>query len=94
MRMTGEFYVALMEQIASTEGPLLLLLRVGFSLNLWSDVNSVFVKYNRQQSCLIFGSDLIARTDGRLASFAFEIIYSQKFIVSVLDWGRGEMHFS
>lgn len=37
------------------------------------------VKYNRQQRCLIFGSDLIARTDG---SFAFEMIYSQKFIVN------------
>lgn len=81
-----------MEQLASTEGPLLLLLRAGISLNLWSDVNSVFVKYNRQQRCLIFGSDLIARTDGRLASFAFEMIYSQRFIVSVLEGGKCIFH--
>lgn len=78
-----EFCVALMEQIASIEGLLGLLLRVGISLNLWSDINSAFVKYNRQQSCLIFGNDLISRTDGRLASFAFEMINNQKFIVGV-----------
>lgn len=94
--MVNEFYVALMEQIASTEGPLLLLLRVRISVNLCSAVNSAFVKYNRQQSCLIFGSDLMARTDGRLASFAFEMIYSQKFIVSVLEGGKEKKkkHFS
>lgn len=78
-----EFCVGLMEQIASMEGLLGRLLRVGISLNLWSDVNSAFVKYNRQQSCLIFGNDLISRTDGRLASFAFEMINSQKSIVGV-----------
>lgn len=86
--MVNEPYVALMEQIASVEGPpLQLLLRVLISLDLWIDVNSAFVKYNRQQSCLIFGSDLIARTDGRLAWFAFEMIYRQKFIVSVMEKG-------
>lgn len=73
--MILEFCAALMEQIASTDGALL----------LRRDVNSAFVKYNRRQSRLIFGSDLIARTEGRLASLAFQMIDSQKFIVSFLE---------
>lgn len=77
-----------MEQIAFTEEVLLLpLLGVFIPLNLSSDVNNALAKNNQQQSCLIFVIDLIARTDGRLELFAFEMIYSPKFIVSILGWG-------